>query len=222
MTCWNVPGNFRETAGLGCGPGSAGADYRPDLFTLLTPPELCKAAVVCRCLGAPARSTSGQASIQELSWKPPGSLPEASRKGLAEAAEGRRPDRRRDRESAQETGGLAAGWAYLARSLTAASKATAPSGLEFETRDGSHSGAVATGRQGLDGAGTGWLCSLLQDFCGGLLLLALAQGSIPASIPLPARPLAHRLAVTQPARDRIWTRPRVGRKCPLQATYSSH
>jgi hypothetical protein len=110
---------------------------------------------------------------------------------------------------------------HLVRSLTAASKATAPSGLEFETRDGSHSGAVATGRQGLDGAGTGWLCSLLQDFCGGLLLLALAQGSIPASIPLPARPLAHRLAVTQPARDRIWTRPRVGRKCPLQATCSA-
>jgi len=222
VTCWKFPGSFRETAWLGCGPGSAGADYRPDLLTLLTPPELCKAAVVCRCLGAPARNTSGQSSIQELSWKLPGSLPEASRKGLAEAAEGRRPDRRRDRESAQETGGVAAGWAYLARSLTAASKATAPSGLEFETRDGSHSGAVATGRQGLDGAGTGWLCSLLQDFCGGLLLLALAQGSIPAPIPLPARPLAHRLAVTQPARDRIWTRPRVGRKCPLQATYSSH
>jgi hypothetical protein len=76
MTCWNVPGNFRETAGLGCGLGSAGADYRPDLLTLLTPPELCKAAVVCRCLGAPARSTSGQSSIQELSWKLPGSLPE--------------------------------------------------------------------------------------------------------------------------------------------------
>ena len=60
---------------------------------------------------------------------------------------------------------------------------------------------MATGRHGLDGAGTGWLCSLLQDFCGGLLLLALAQGSIPAYIPLPAKPLAHRLAVTQPARD---------------------
>ena len=83
---------------MGCGLGSAGADYRPDLLTLLTPPELCKAAVVCRCLGAPARSTSGQSSIQEISWKLPGSLPEASRKGLAEAAEGRRPDRRRDRE----------------------------------------------------------------------------------------------------------------------------
>jgi hypothetical protein len=124
-------------------------------------------------------------------------------------------------EGAHEAGRLAAGWAHLARSLTAASAAPIPSGLEFETRDGSYSGAVATGRQGLDGAGTGWLCSLLQDFCHGLLLLALAQGSIPAHIPLPARPLAHRLAVTQPARDRIWTRPRVGRKCPLQATCSA-
>ena len=76
MTCWSVPGNFRETAELGCGPVSAGADYRPDLLTLLTPPEVCKAAVVCRCLGAPARSTFGQASIQELSWQSPGSLPE--------------------------------------------------------------------------------------------------------------------------------------------------
>ena len=107
----------------------------------------------------------------------------------------------RAREGAQDAGRLAAGWAHLARSLTAASAASIPSGLEFETRDGSYSGAVATGRQGLDGAGTGWLCSLLQDFCHGLLLLALAQGSIPAHIPLPARPLAHRLAVTQPARD---------------------
>jgi hypothetical protein len=32
-------------------------------------------------------------------------------------------------------------------------------------------------------------------------LLALAQGPIPAYIPLPAKPLAHRLTVTQPARD---------------------
>ena len=60
---------------------------------------------------------------------------------------------------------------------------------------------MATGRHGLDGAGTGWLCSLLQDFCDGLLLLALAQGSIPAYIPLPAKPLAHRVTVTQLARD---------------------
>jgi hypothetical protein len=156
----------------------------------------------------------------------PGLFPETSRKRPGGPGGGALGDEDgctgRAKEGAQDAGGLAAGWSYLARSLTVALTATAPSGLEFETRDGSHSGAVATGRQGLDGAGTGWLCSLLQDFCGGLLLLALAQGSIPASIPLPARPLAHRLAVTQPARDRIWTRPRVGRKCPLQATYSSH
>ena len=158
---------------MGCGLGSAGADYRPDLLTLLTPPELCKATVVCRCLGAPARSTSGQSSIQELSWKLPGSLPEASRKGLAEAAEGRRPDRRRDRESAQETGGLAAGWAYLARSLTAASTAFFPSGLEFETRDGSRCGAVAASRHELDGAGTGRLCGFTEESCALLLPLVL-------------------------------------------------
>jgi hypothetical protein len=109
--------------------------------------------------------------VSQVSRNFPGNFPEASRKGLAEAAEGRRPDRRRDRESAQETGGLAAGWAYLARSLTAASTAFVPSGLEFETRDGSHSGAVATGRHSLDGAKTVGLCSLPEMPCALLLLL---------------------------------------------------
>jgi len=132
----------------------------------------------------------------------PGTFLETSRKRPGGPGGGAPRDEdgctRRVGEGAQEAGRLAAGWAHLARSLTAASAAPIPSGLEFETRDGSYSGAVATGRQGLDGAGTGWLSSLLQDVCHGLLLLALAQGSIPAHIPLPARPLAHRLAVTHP------------------------
>ena len=93
----------------------------------------------------------------------PGTFLETSRKRPGGPGGGAPRDEdgctRRVGEGAQEAGRLAAGWAHLARSLTAASAAPIPSGLEFETRDGSYSGAVATGRQGLDGAGTGWLCS---------------------------------------------------------------
>ena len=153
---------------MGCGLGSAGADYRPDLLTLLTPPELCKAAVVCRCLGAPARSTSGQSSIQEISWKLPGSLPEGPGGGSRGTETGQEEGQG---ECTGRTGGLAAGWAYLARSLTAASTAFFPSGLEFETRDGSRCGAVAASRHGLDGAGTGRLCGFTEESCALLLPL---------------------------------------------------
>ena len=47
------------------------------------------------------------------------------------------------REGAQDAGRLVAGGCvtWPCKSLTAASTASAPSGLEFETRDGSHSGA---------------------------------------------------------------------------------
>jgi hypothetical protein len=159
--------------------------------------------------------------VSQVSRNFPGNFPEASRKGLAEAAEGRRPDRRRDRESAQETGGLAAGWAYLARSLTAASTAFFPSGLEFETRDGSRCGAVATGRHSLDGAKTVGLCSLPEMPCALLLLLALPQRSNPAHIHHAAARSSPSLAVTAAPGDCICTRPRVGRKCPLQAACRS-
>jgi hypothetical protein len=120
-------------------------------------------------LGCPAQSTPHASAIQvfqEPSRKRPGG-PGGGAPGDEDGCTGRIG------EGAHEAGRLAAGWAHLARSLTAASAASIPSGLEFETRDGSYSGAVATGRQGLDGAGTGWLCSLLQDVCHGLLLLAV-------------------------------------------------
>ena len=104
--------------------------------------------------------------FQETSRKHPGG-PGVGAPGDEDVCTGRA------REGAHDAGGLAAGWYYLARSLTAASIATAPSGLEFETRDGSHSGAVATGRQGLDRAWTVWLCSLPEVPCALLLLFAL-------------------------------------------------
>ena len=113
---------------------------------------------------------------------------------------------------------LAAGWYYLARSLTAASTATSPSGLEFETRDGSHSGAVATGRHSLDGAKTVGLCSLPEMPCALLLLLALPQGSNPAHIAPPAAHSRPTLAVTAAPGDGISPRHRLGRKCSLHGS----
>jgi len=155
----------------------------------------------------------------------PGTFPEPSRKLPGGPGGGAPGDEDRctgmAREGAQDAGRLAAGWSYLSRSLTAASNATAPSGLEFETRDGSHSGAVATGRHSLDGAKTVGLCSLPEMPCALLLLLALPQRSNPAHIHHAAARSSPSLAVTAAPGDCICTRPRVGRKCPLQAACRS-
>jgi hypothetical protein len=122
----------------------------------------------------------------------PGIFPESSRKRPGGPGGGAAGDEDGStgmaREGAHDAGRLAAGWSYLARSLTAASTATAPSGLEFETRDGSHSRAVATGRHSLDGAKTVGLCSLPEMSCALLLLLALQQMSNPAHIRPRSRP----------------------------------
>ena len=152
----------------------------------------------------------------------PGIFPETSRRRPGGPGGGAPGDEDgctgRAKEGAQDAGGLAAGWSYLARSLTVASSATAPSGLEFETRDGSHSGAVATGRQGLDGAGTGWLCSLPEMPCALLLLLALPQGQTQLTFHHAVARSRPSLAVTAAPGDGIWPRHRVGRKCPLQVS----
>ena len=109
-------------------------------------------------------------NVPETSPKPPGSLPEGPGGGSRGTETGQEEGQG---ETAQEAGGLAAGWAYLARSLTAASTAFFPSGLEFETRDGSRCGAVAASRHGLDGAGTGRLCGFTKESCALLLPLIL-------------------------------------------------
>ena len=147
--------------------------------------------------------------FQETSRKHPGG-PGVGAPGDEDVCTGRA------REGAHDAGGLAAGWYYLARSLTAASIATAPSGLEFETRDGSHSGAVATGRHGLDGAWTGRLCSLPELPCAWLLLRALPQGSNQLTFLHPVAHSSPTLAVISALGDGIWPRHWAGRKCPLQ------
>jgi hypothetical protein len=184
--------SFPETSGKQCGSQRWGQDSRPD---------------TCACSATQDYSQTTQTWLHGLHGglvplatctehnsyvRCPGIFPETSRKRPGGPGVGAPGDEDgctgRAREGAQDAGGLAAGWYYLARSLTAAWTATAPSGLEFETRDGSHSGAVATGRQGLDGAWTVGLCSLPEMPCVLLLLLALPQGSNPAHIAPPSRP----------------------------------
>ena len=80
---------------------------------------------------------------------------------------------------------------------------------------------MATGRHSLDGAKTIGLCSLPEMPCALLLLLALPQGSNPAHINHAAARSSPSLAVTAAPGDCICTRPRVGRKCPLQAACRS-
>jgi len=167
------PGNFRETVWkLSLGQGSL-----PNTSTHCA----TQTALTLLRLGLSGRLVRLAACTEHNSYvSPPGTFLETSRKRPGGPGGGTPRDedgyKRRDGQGSKGAGRLAAGWAHLARSLTAASAVPIPSGLEFESRDGSCSGTVATGRHKPDKSKTGGLCCLPEELCHQLLPVALPQG----------------------------------------------
>ena len=170
--------SFPETSGKQCG------SYRwvkAACQTHLVTHCATQTALTLLRLGLSGRLVRLAACTEHNSYvSPPGTFLETSRKRPGGPGGGTPRDedgyKRRDGQGSKGAGRLAAGWAHLARSLTAASAVPIPSGLEFESRDGSCSGTVATGRHKPDKSKTGGLCCLPEELCH-----QLAPPSRPAS-----------------------------------------